>query len=134
MDPSHFATLRDKLLHGTDFIAVWEYFLDHVADDPEFDAGGQRTRSELLEPVFERYCLSAVKAAPPPGRVLLVRYGPAQFIHGGAMVGRLLVNVMFFEDLQAGLFSVTDPTGRQKTVVSRFSLKPMPGSANPDRN
>src|SRR5947208_2095755 len=98
MDPSHFATLRDKLLHGTDFAAVWAYFLDHIADDAAFNADSHRTRSELLEPVFEQFCLSAVKAAPRPGDLLLVRYGPAHFIHGGAMAGGLLVNVLFFED------------------------------------
>ena len=134
MDPSHFITLRDKLLHAEKFSDVWEYFLDHISDDPEFNVASHRTRSEVLEPIFDQFCSHALKAKPAHGSLLLVRYGPNHFIHGGAMVGTMLVNVLFFEDLMTGLFSVTDPTGRRPARLSRFNAKPAPGMPNPTQN
>jgi hypothetical protein len=134
MDPSHFATLRDKFKHAEKFQSVWEYFLDHIANDDEFNRDSHRTRSEFLEPMFQEFCKSTIGQSPDPKDVLLVRYGKEHFIHGGAAVGPLLVNVMFFEDLMVGLFCVTDPFGRKPNKFARFTAKPVPGAPRPEEN
>ena len=134
MDPSHFATLRDKLRHAEKFQSIWEYFVDHIADDPEFNGDSHRTRSEFLEPMFEQFCKSAVGRKPDPKELLFVRYGKEHFIHGGAPVGSLIVNVLFFEDLMTGVFCVTDPFGKRPTQFARFNAKPAPGTVHPGDN
>src|SRR5262249_52225983 len=51
MDLSLLETLKDKLLHAKQFSKVWEYFLDHFGENPDFVALGERTQDAFLKTV-----------------------------------------------------------------------------------
>ncbi len=107
------ATLKDKLIHATNFADVSRYFFDHFGDDPEFIKLGEATRHPFLEAVvaqvagqiFGQAALAAGKDALL-NSVLLTRLADHQFIHGGLNVAGHVGTIIYFEDEGVGLVSV----------------------------
>src|SRR5262249_4598685 len=76
-------TLKDKLIHAQNFTHVWEYFMDHFGQDPDFIALGDATQDPFLEAVLVHVAKGLFGQAVSTADFLLTRLPEHQFLHGG---------------------------------------------------
>ena len=135
MDLALLATLKDKLIHATNFGDVMNYFFDHFGEDPDFIALGDRAEDAFLQAVFEEVGGQIFGGKVRVTNVLLTRLPEQQFVHGGFLLNGQLGNVFYFEDLQMGLMAVVVSVAPSETRMVRFSGRPVPTpSRQPSRN
>lgn len=134
MDLNLLATLKDKLLHAKNFSEVWHYFFDHFGEDAEFIALGERIRDTFLEAVLDQVAQQIFGKKVPVHEMLLTRLAEHQFIHGGCIINGKLANVVYFEDVQVGLFALIMSVQPSDTRMARFSGRAMPARGSPSAN
>src|SRR5581483_3897588 len=98
MELSRLKELKNKLLHDKELAPVWKFFFDHLAEDPEFLALGERTEHAFVEAAVAQVGRQLYPHAPPAGSLLLTRLAEQQFIHGGFFVAGRPGGVFYFED------------------------------------
>jgi hypothetical protein len=121
MDLSLLATLKDKLIHGKDFSEVWHYFFDHFGEKPEFIALGERTQDAFLEAALAQVGRQLFGKRVALTNLLLTRLPEQEFIHGGCVLGGKMANVIYFEDIHAGLLAVIMSFAPSDTRMIRFT-------------
>jgi len=93
VDMARLNTLKSQLLQATDFMAVFEYFMTHFGENPQFMAMGKRTRHAVIEAAvaqtFQRLYGQPLQA----GQLLLTLLPKQHFVHGGGFYGEKLVNI-----------------------------------------
>jgi hypothetical protein len=105
MDLSLLSTLKDKLMHASEFADTMGYSFDHFVDDAGFFEFGRKSTEERL-----RLLVEAVGQSIIPGAKLdaffPIRWDEQKFIHaGGKLAGRVLT-MFYFEDIDMGLIAV----------------------------
>jgi hypothetical protein len=134
MDLTLLATLKDKLIHARNFTKVWEYFMDHFGEDPDFIALGDATHDPFLEAVLSHVAKGLFGRQVSSADFLLTRLPEHQFLHGGGTLNGRLANVLYFEDIRMGLLAVVTSVQPSETKMVRFSGRPMPANWNPSQN
>jgi hypothetical protein len=134
MDLTQLAELKNKLVSATEYIKVWEFFLDQFGENPDFIALGDRVRHPFLEAVLSRVAHQLFKSDIDWDNVFLTSLPEHQFIHGGGPVKGGLINVMYFDDIHTGLMCAMMPTKMGEMKFVRFSGRKLPGSADPSLN
>src|SRR5438045_7298872 len=117
MDLSRLATLKEKLVHATQFSDVMNYFFDHFGENPDFFAHGERTSHALLEGILETVAEQLFGRRVPIGHLLLTRLPEYDFIHGGASLGGKPATVLYFEDIFKGPLAVVWSVRPSETKV-----------------
>jgi hypothetical protein len=126
MDLSLVATLKDKLIHATQFADVMNYFFDHFGDHPEFIALGERVEHPLLEGIMEAVTQQLFGRPAPITHLALTRLPEHGLVHGGAKLGGKLATVLYFEDVCKGLLAVIWSVEPPETKFIRFTGVPAP--------
>jgi hypothetical protein len=134
MDLTKLATLRDTLLHADQFETVWRYFLDHFGEDPAFIALGEKTTDPFLEAVFGEVGRQLLGRPVEVNHVRLIRLPDHGFIHGGAVLGDRLANVLYFEDVRVGMLGVLWSVARGEMKYARFQGQPLRTNREPSAN
>ena len=134
MELSLLGTLKDKVIHASNFSEIWSYFFDHFGDHPEFIGMGERIDHPLLEAIIGQVAAQLFGRAVPLEDFLLARLPEHQFIHGGGLLEGKLANVLYFEDIQMGALAVVWTISPSETKMARFSGRPMPKGWNPSNN
>jgi hypothetical protein len=123
MDQTHFARLKQKLISAKQFDEIWNYFFDQFSQNEEFmSMGHQIDRHELLEVVLAQVASALFKVDAALIQIRYVNVPEHKFIHGCGKVNGHLTSVIYFEDVQVGIFNVVGPNGR--TDMARFSGRP----------
>ena len=133
-DLSLLETLKEKLLHATDFNEVSTFFFDHFGDNPDFIALGERVEDDFLESVLLQVGTQLFAGPIVLERLLLTRLAEHGFIHGGFTLNGRLGNVIYFEDVRVGLIAVVLSVSPSETKLVRFTGKPVPKSWLPSDN
>jgi hypothetical protein len=134
MDLALLSTLKEKLIQATDFTPVFEYFMDHFGEDPDFIALGERAQHPFLAAVLDRVGKELFGKPVPLTDLLLVRLPEHQFLHGGCILGGKLANVLYFEDGSVGLLAVAMSMSPGETRLVRFTGQPLPAAWKPSEN
>jgi hypothetical protein len=134
MDLTLLATLKDRLIHAENFTQVWEYFLDHFGQDPEFIALGERTDDPFLEAVLTQVGTELFQREVAPTDFLLTRVPEHQFVHGGCILNGRLTNVLYFEDIHTGLLAVVTSVTPAETKLVRFTGRRLLRNLAPSQN
>ncbi len=134
MDLTLLETLKDKLVHTTDFGKVWEYFLDHFGEDPDFIAHSEETRDAFLEAVLVQVGGQLFPGKVELANLLLTRVPGHGFLHGGCTLNGKLTNVLYFEDVRMGLLCVLPSLSAGETKLVRFTGRPRTGTPQPSAN
>ena len=134
MDLTLLATLKDKLIYARNFTQVWEYFMDHFGEDPDFIALGDRARHPFLEAILAHVGKGLFGRQVSLADFLLTKLPEHQFLHGGGTLDGRLANVLYFEDIQMGLLAVVVSLDPSETKMVRFSGRPMPANWSPSQN
>jgi hypothetical protein len=95
MDLTLLETLKDKLVHATDFSDLWRYFLDHFGEDPGFIALGDRSRDPFLEAILSQLGSRMFSGRVTLTDLLLSRLADHHFTHGGLLLNGHLANVLY---------------------------------------
>jgi hypothetical protein len=134
MDLTRLQELKRKLIHDKDLMPVWNYFLDHFGNDPDFMALGHGTSDPFLESVLAQV---GVQMFPQDALVIqsqLVRLDDQQFIHGSVNVAGRPGIIFYFEEDQVGMVVVSDQAAFDNAKMARFSgqklRRPGPPSDN----
>jgi hypothetical protein len=135
MDLTKLADLKNELVNTNKFFNVWEHFLDQFGEDPAFIKLGERVRHPLLEAVYNQIAQQLYNAKVNWDLIIFTRLTEHGFIHGGGPVGKALLNVLYFEDIQMGMVCAATPFASDEVKFMRFSTKLMPrGAAQPSDN
>ena len=131
MDLSMLETLQQKLLESRDLMEVWDYFMTHFGESDAFMALGETHASRPLERILAQLAHQVVAHSTPVNRVMLIRLPEQQFIHGTAMLGRKLANLIYFEDVGVGLVGIvlSSTTGENRLIRFTTGTKPGGGQA-----
>ena len=133
MNLSLLAELKERLIHATEFIKVWEYFLDHFGENPDFIALGERTQNDLVEAIIIQTAKQVHGQDLKPQESLLTRLPEYQFIHGGCFKKGKMTNVLYFEDIFMGTLMLC-AVGDDNTTAVRFSGRKLTPPAEPSMN
>jgi hypothetical protein len=134
MDLTLLNNLKDQILNAKQYAKVWEFFLDHFGEDPDFIALGQRVRHPFLEAVFAQIAQQLFKCEVNWNQVFFTSLPEHHFIHGGGLVNGGLLNVLYFDDLHTGLMCGVSPIKSAETKFVRFSGHKLKGDVKPSLN
>jgi len=127
------ADLKLRLQSAKNFGEVWHFFLDHFGENEAFMAKGERVRHPLVEGVVEQVAKQVLKRSIDAKQILLTKLADDRFIHGSGLFGGTLIAVMYFEDIDAGMLSLTT-LGSEKSGFIRFSLQQPGRTIKPSAN
>jgi len=119
--PHHLATLRERMLHATDYELAVNYFLEEFAGDAKFIQQSEPDDAPHLLAVLTHVAGKALgqPARFDEARVFLLR--EHQFYHGNCAVqGRVLL-FFYFQDADTGIMALI-PGVRGAMEVARYRL------------
>lgn len=116
-----FATLRKEFASATDFSAFWNYFLDTWASRPDFLAMGGPAHTDELSAIVKHVGDKVYGRPTNPMGMKLIKIPEAKLAHGACLLEESMACVIYFEDLEMGLVTVT--TNESKTHYARFTFK-----------
>ena len=128
MDLSRLETLKQKLLESREFMEVWDYFMTHFAEADGFMDLGENYSSPALEAILAQLAQQVVGPATPVSQMMLIRLPEERFVHGTAMLGRKLANLIYFEDIGVGLVGIVMSASGDNRVI-RFTTGTNPGGS-----
>jgi hypothetical protein len=134
MDLTLLATLKDKLIHATDFSDVFTYFLDHFGEDEEFIEQGEVVRNEFLEQIYLQVGQQVFGRPVVLTNILFKHLPEHHFYHGGACLDGQVANVLYFEDACAGLLAILWSEKPGETKFARFRGRPLTPPPKPSVN
>ena len=134
MDLSLLDKLKEKLTHGKDFGAAWEYFMDNFGEKPEFLNMGVRARNDLVEQILSQIAVQLFAKETPARELTLIHLPEKSFYHGGVILGSKVGNLFYFDDIQVGLLAVVWSFAPSETKLIRFSPRPTVRMATPSVN
>ncbi|BDC49304.1 hypothetical protein F183_A16200 [Bryobacterales bacterium F-183] len=117
-----FDDLKRRFATATDFGAFWDYFVDAWASRPGFMDMGAPAYVEDMESLIQQ--VANQMTGSDPARVAntrLIKIPEAGLVHGSCLVDGNLSVVIYFEDLEMGLFVLLRNSG--KTSYARFTLR-----------
>ncbi|SRR6266851_1238218 len=134
MDLTKLADLKDLMRRTDRFSDVWRYFLDHFGENPAFIALGERIQHPFLEALFAQIGKQLLGHDADVSQLIITRLVDQEFVHGGGLIDGSLFNVLYFEDVQAGMMAValSFQPGEMKYV--RFSGQRMQSIPKPSVN
>jgi hypothetical protein len=121
VDMSRLDTLKSQLLQATDFLPVFDYFMTHFGENPQFMTMGERTRHAVVEATIAETFQRLYGTPLPAGQLLLTLLPKQRFVHGGGFFDGKVVTVLYFDDLQMGLLAVAMPFGSSEIKLARFT-------------
>ena len=117
------AKLKKILVDAKDFSDVFNYFMDHLGEDPGFLMLGRRGESELLTKIVTRIARQVLGKKVELDSMLVVEIPELQFIHGTGTVQDWIFNMFLFVDSDIGLVAMV-PSSEKKgrlNYMCRFS-------------
>ncbi len=123
MDLSRLEKLKDLIVSAESFGDPWDYFFDHFGDKPDFMSLGKPAEHPILQAVVEKLAREIHKGASTVTvtKPMLVRIETHQFIHGSFFVQGRMGVLIFFEDIDMGLMSLSAESPDAPTLMMRFS-------------
>lgn len=134
MDLTRLQELKQKLLHDKELLPIWQFFLDHLGENPAFIALGEQAQHPFLEAAIVQVAQQMFPRGGAISGLLLSKLEEQQFLHGGFFIGARPGGVLYFEDVGIGLVAAADLPPSNEAKCARFSGHPIPGPGEPSRN
>ena len=110
-------TLKSKMQTVENFADAWNYFFDHLGENPAFLREGKRIEDEMLKFLIVQSVKSAGKGATNITQCMFVEVG-GNFVHGPVIIGPNMVNLLYFRDINMGMLAIVSLT--KKTRETHF--------------
>jgi hypothetical protein len=134
MDLTKLATLKEKLVSAKEFAEVWTYFLDHLGENPEFMALGERVQDRFLERVLSEIGKQLFGRTVQVRDTAFIHLPEHGFVHGALTLEDRPGSVFYFRDIRQGLVVLVWSLAPTETKFARFSGFPMPSPWNRSAN
>lgn len=116
-----FEELKRAFATAEDFGVFWNHFIDDFASRPGFMQLGSPAHVEEMEILICRVASQLAGELVEPVNTRIIKIPEAKFAHGSCVVQDQLGCVLYFEDLEMGLFVLMAESG--KTSYARFTLR-----------
>lgn len=116
-----FEELKRNFASATDFGVFWNHFIDDFASRPGFMQLGAPAHVEEMEILICRVASQLTGQLVEPVNTKIIKIPEAKFAHGSCLVENQLGCILYFEDLEMGLFVLMAESG--KTSYARFTLR-----------
>ncbi len=134
VDLARLDELKRKLQNDRDLAPIYEFFLDHFGEKPEFHDEGTRTRHEFLESVVAQVvCQALQKKNCALVGLTMTEIPDRSFIHGGFLAEGRVGGLLWFDDIETGLVALC-ALNKDESKFARFKGKPLPRQAKPSVN
>lgn len=120
LDLEDFEALKRQFATATDFGAFWQDFLERWASRPGFMEMGAPAYVEDMQNLVQQIANQMAGGEARVANLRLIKIPEAWMVHGSCLVDGDLGVVLYFEDLEMGLFVLTRESG--KTSYARFTL------------
>lgn len=107
MNLEHLTTLKHKLVTANNFKETWEYFFEHFGGNPHFLKMGKRVTNPLLEAIVTKLGQELSQQSSQANHLLLTEIEAYHFIHGACLLEKHIVTILFFTDIDMGLFAIS---------------------------
>ena len=114
------AALKEKLMTSDDFIEIQRYFFYHLSDHDEFMEKCKRAKKPLLKKTVKVMAKQLFQKEVEVTNLMLFKYPKTRFYHGSCFVEGKVAALIFFEDIDMGMFSIVK--NRPETLFIRFSM------------
>ena len=128
--PLHVGTLRERMLHPTNYELALNYFLEEFAGDTAFVKASERKPTPHLVAILGRIVSEALGERVELDGALVSYLREHRFLHGNAQAKGRIVIFFYFEDEDAGMMMLM-PGVRGEADVMRFRTG---GSVDPEKN
>jgi len=120
--------LKEKLVASDKFSEIQNYFFDCLAENDEFIKRSKRAKNALLKKTISVVAEQVFQRKVTITYMMILKYPKASFYHGTCFVEGKIAGILFFEDIDMGLFAVQMKP--PETSFVRFSMvMPESGSA-----
>lgn len=133
MDLTRFAELKRKLTSEKELALIYEYFLDHFGENPEFMAMGESAVHPYILMVIAQVA-NHLHPTETVSHVALVNLPEHQLFHGGFSLGGRPGCVLYCEDLRVGMIVVPELPPSIEVRYARFTGVPLGGPPTPSTN
>ncbi len=114
--------LKQILTSEKDLSKIWDFYMDHFADHPEFTDLGNPAKNKYLDTVVRKTCQEMFGNKIKITNSLLIKIAKYKFFHGPFQVDGRIGGVIYFEDINIGLLAVSaDSSNNGMVKYSRFS-------------
>lgn len=107
MDLERLTILKHKLVTADNFRETWEYFFEHFGGNPHFLKMGNRVTNPLLEAIVTKMSQELFQQSSHINQLLLTEIESYHFIHGACLLEDHIVTILFFTDIDMGLFAIS---------------------------
>lgn len=101
--------LKQKLMVAEKIGDVWDYFFDHLGENPRFMALGKVRKSPLLRKILVKLGRELYGTSGKLTQLRLKVLRPQHFAHGSCFLGDHPASVLYFSDIGLGTVAATDP-------------------------
>ncbi len=112
-------TLKRILVTNKNFKEIYEYFLDHLGENPDFQRHGKKTKHPFLKKILTTVGRQIFHDETQVTKLVLIKIPQYPFYHGVCLLGGTMCSLMFFQDIEVGLLSLLMPMFETRFV--RFS-------------
>jgi hypothetical protein len=112
--------LKEKLMTSDNFCEIQNYFFDCLAENDEFIIRSKRAKNSLLKQTISVVAEQVFQSKVTITHTMILKYPKAFFYHGTCFVEGRIAGMLFFEDIDMGLFSVQ--MKHPETSFVRFSM------------
>jgi hypothetical protein len=128
--PKHLATLRERMVHPTNFELAVHYFLEEFAGDTAFVTASEPKKMPHLTTILTSIVSNAVGRPVELEGALVSYLREHRFVHGNAQADGRIVLFFYFESEDAGM-AMLIPGVRGEGDAMRFRTG---GLIDPERN
>ncbi|MCP4702432.1 MAG: hypothetical protein GY862_37065 [Gammaproteobacteria bacterium] len=121
MNLKNLSVLKEKLLAAQDFDDPWNYFFEEFGMNPAFMRVGTQTKNAVLSKIVETVGREISYGKGKISNLLLVEIKEHQFIHGAGFFQGKMATVIYFSDIDMGLFAVMSDGPGHNIFLARFS-------------
>ena len=112
--------LKEKLITGDNFSEIQNYFFDCFAENDEFLNRSKRAKNALLKQTISVVAEQVFQRKVTITHTMILKYPKTSFYHGTCFVEGRIAGIIFFQDIDMGLFSVQ--MKHPETSFVRFSM------------
>lgn len=128
---------KSMVVNATDFSEPMNFFMDHLVPDDHFMDAGAVSQNAKVVAIFRTVC-EMLYQQEKPGHTetvhqsLIIRVKAFDFFHGSCQIGRSMVVLIYFKDIDQGMAALTDISGTGMTHFSRFTAHQFSGKEPPN--
>ncbi len=114
------AGLKEKLMTGDEFNEIHNYFFYHLAENDEFMGKSKKAKNPMLKQTIKSMAKQLFQKDVEITHVMILKYPKTPFYHGSCFVDGHIAGLIFFEDIDMGMFSIVKNYPEMSFI--RFSM------------